>query len=49
MKESTWGLVSLVILGIIAFAWLRQPNCREGFVALLTPINGWVCTPGYKP
>ncbi|MBP1091962.1 hypothetical protein JOE50_002492 [Bradyrhizobium japonicum] len=49
MDQRTWGLVSVVILGIILNAWLTKPNCRDGFVSILSPINGWVCVPGYKP
>ena len=35
-------------LAVVYTGWTK-PTCRAGYVPSHTSLDGWACTPGYKP
>jgi hypothetical protein len=48
-KRDYWVLA--VIFIVVCGWWViwNKPTCRDGFVRLFGPFDGWNCVSGYKP
>lgn len=48
----TKATVTFLVLFVLVLGWwilLKKPTCRDGYVALWGPYDGWNCITGYKP